>query len=185
VLHRLAALVVVSFAALNLAYTQPLDSVARARKAKEFFISGTTLQIQGNRHAEAVIDFQQSLRYDSSAVTLTAMARSYRELKKLELALETVNLALARDVSSRDAWELLAEIEILRGRYDEGLAAYERILEFKPTKRQLYTLARLYEPRNAQRAIEIYERIVATSPDITMYMRLSATRARARCWYSL
>ena len=180
VLHRLAALVVVSFAALNLAYTQPLDSVARARKAKEFFISGTTLQIQGNRHAEAVIDFQQSLRYDSSAVTLTAMARSYRELKKLELALETVNLALARDVSSRDAWELLAEIEILRGRYDEGLAAYERILEFKPTKRQLYTLARLYEPRNAQRAIEIYERIVATSPDITMYMRLSELYQRTK-----
>lgn len=159
---------------------QELDSAARARKAKEYFISGTTLQIQGNRHAEAILEFQQSLRYDSSVVTLTAVARSYRELKKLDLALETVNLALARDKTSRDAWELLAEIEILRGRYDEGLVAYERILDLKPTKRQLYTLARLYEPRNAQRAIEIYERIVAASPDVTMYMRLSELYQRTK-----
>jgi len=159
---------------------QELDSTARLRKAKEFFISGTTLQIQGNRHAEAILEFQQSLRYDSSVVTLTAIARSYRELKKLELALENVHLALDRDKTSREAWELLAEIEILRGRYDEGLAAYERILDLNPTKRQLYTLARLYEPRSAQRAIEIYERIVASSPDITMYMRLSELYQRTK-----
>lgn len=179
-LRMLTAFLVVTLAALGTTQAQQPDSAVKARKAKEYFISGTTLQIQGNRHAEAVIEFQQSLRYDSSVVTLTAMARSYRELKKLDLAFETVNIALTRDKNARDAWELLAEIEILRGHYDEGLAAYERILDLQPTKRQLYTLARLYEPRNAQRAIEIYERIVATSPDITMYMRLSELYERTK-----
>ncbi|MEY2719386.1 MAG: hypothetical protein RLZZ273_752 [Bacteroidota bacterium] len=179
--HARFAMAALAICALYaLAPAQELDSASRARKAKEYFISGTTLQIQGNRHAEAILEFQQSLRYDSSVVTLTAIARSYRELKKLDLALENVNLALGRDKTSREAWELLAEIEILRGRYDEGLAAYERILDLNPTKRQLYTLARLYEPRSALRAIEIYERIVATSPDITMFMRLSELYQRTK-----
>lgn len=177
---RVTMVLMVALCSFPFLFGQPLDSASRARKAKEFFISGTTLQIQGNRHAEAVIDFQQSLRFDSSVVTLTAMARSYRELKKLDLALETVSLALERDKTSRDAWELLAEIEIMRGRYDEGLVAYERILDLQPTKRQLYTLARLYEPRNAKRAIEVYEQIVAKAPDVMMYMRLSELYDRTK-----
>lgn len=174
-------LMMVAMAYANQCFSQELDSTARSRKAKELFISGTTLQIQGNRHAEAIIDFQQSLRYDSSSVTLAAMARSYREIKKLDLAFETVNLALARDKSSRDAWELLAEIEIMRGRYDEGLSAYEKILDLAPTKRQMFMLARLYEPRNAQRAIEILESIVAKWPDdVVMYMRLNDLYERTK-----
>jgi len=177
---RITILFIASGLGAQSMFSQQQDSSTNARKAKEYFISGTTLQIQGNRHAEAILEFQQSLRYDSSVVTLTAMARSYREINKLDLAFETVQRALQVDQSSRDAWELLAEIEILRGRYDEGLAAYERILELQPTKRQLYTLARLYEPRNAQRAIEIFERIVATSPDVAKNMRLSSLYERVK-----
>ena len=58
-------------------HAQQIDSTERVRKAREYFINGTTLQIQGNRHAEAILEFQQALRYDSSAVTLAAIARSY------------------------------------------------------------------------------------------------------------
>jgi tetratricopeptide (TPR) repeat protein len=162
------------------AAAQPLDSLERDRKARELFINGTTLQIQGNRHAEAILEFQQALRYDSSAVTLAAIARSYFELRKLDLALEYADAAVQRDSTSRDIWELIAEIEVLRGRYDEGIAAYERILTLNPTRRQLYTLGRLYEPRNAAKAIEMFERLSASQPDPTLLLRLADLYERRR-----
>lgn len=143
------------------------------RKAKDLFINGTTLQIQGGRDAEAILEFQQSLRYDSSATCLAAIARCYARLGKLDLAYEYVVYSLDRNRQSRDAWELLAEIEVQRGRYDEGLAAYEEILKLKPTRRQTLTLARLYEPRNARRAIALYEELNETEPDLQILGRLA------------
>jgi len=143
------------------------------RKAKDLFINGTTLQIQGGRDAEAILEFQQSLRYDSSATCLAAIARCYARLGKLDLAYEYVVYSLDRNRQSRDAWELLAEIEVQRGRYDEGLAAYEEILKLKPTRRQTLTLARLHEPRNARRAIALYEELNETEPDLQILGRLA------------
>lgn len=171
-----AVLICAAFAA----QAQQIDSSERVRKAREYFINGTTLQIQGNRHAEAILEFQQALRYDSSAVTLAAIARSYFELRKLELALEFADAAVQRDSTSRDIWELIAEIEVLRGHYDEGIAAYERLLNLNPSRRQLYTLGRLYEPRNSAKAIEIFERLCATQPDPTLLLRLADLYERRR-----
>jgi tetratricopeptide (TPR) repeat protein len=176
----LTTMFIIVLGAFSSATAQEPDASTRQRKAREFFINGTTLQIQGNRHAEAILEFQQALRYDSSSVTLAAIARSYLELRKLDMASEYAQAAVERDSTSRDIWELIAEIEVLRGRYDEGIAAYERILELKPTKRQLYTLGRLYEPRNASKAIEIFERLVAMEPDESIYLRLADLYERKR-----
>ena len=173
-------LVVVMMCCLFPAGAQQIDSADRVRKARELFINGTTLQIQGNRHAEAILEFQQALRYDSSAVTLSAIARSYFELRKLDLALEYADLAAQRDSTSRDIWELIAEIEVIRGHYDEGIAAYERLLDLNPSRRQLYTLGRLYEPRNAAKAIEIFERLCSAQPDATLLLRLADLYERRR-----
>ncbi|MBC8125243.1 MAG: tetratricopeptide repeat protein, partial [Candidatus Kapabacteria bacterium] len=159
---------------------QQEDVALRLRKAREYFINGTTLQIQGNRHAEAILEFQQALRYDTSSVTLAAIARSYLELRKLDMASEFAELAIQLDSNSRDTWELIAEIEVLRGQYDEGIAAYERILRLNPTRRQLYTLGRLYEPRNAAKAIEIFERLSEKDPDETVLLRLADLYERKR-----
>ena len=157
-----------------------LTAEERQRKAKEYFINGTSLQLQGNRHAEAILEFQESLKYDSSVVTLTAMSRSYLELRKLDRAEAVVRYALDRDPESGDAWELLAEILISSGQYDEGVQAYERIRELEPTRRQLYTLGRLYEPRDAAKAIEVYEELVDLDPDVGVLQRLATLYGRRR-----
>lgn len=178
-----AVLILVFFASTSRwseCQAQTDDRSARMRKAREFFINGTTLQIQGNRHAEAILEFQQALRYDSSSATLAAIARSYLELRKLDMSSEYAEAAINRDSSSRDTWELIAEIEVMRGQYDAGIAAYERILELNPTHRQLYTLGRLYEPRNAAKAIEIFERLCLTQPDETVLLRLADLYERRR-----
>ncbi|HBB26053.1 MAG TPA: hypothetical protein DCZ59_07270 [Bacteroidetes bacterium] len=145
------------------------DSV---RKAKEYFINGTTLQIQGGRAAEAILEFQQALRFDTTSACLAAISRCYVELGKLQLAHEYVTLALERNKTSTDGWELLAEIEVQRGRYDEGLQAYEQILKLNPSRRHRLTLARLYEPRDARRAIEIYENLIESRSEMFVLERL-------------
>ncbi len=178
-LPLLLALIAVS-ASVPASAQDDLSAAERQRRAKEYFINGTSLQLQGNRHAEAILEFQESLKYDSSVVTLTAMSRSYLELRKLDRAEAVVRHALERDPESSDAWELLAEILISSGQYDEGLQAYERIRELNPTRRQLYTLGRLYEPRDAAKAIEVYEELADMDPDVGVLQRLATLYGRRR-----
>lgn len=161
-------------------FAQDAATMERQQKAKQSFISGTALQLQGNRHAEAILEFQESLKYDSSAVTLAAMARSFIALRKLDRAQEIVEVALRMDSTSADSWELLAEILISSGRYDEGIAAYEHIRALQPSKRQLYTLGRLYEPRDAEKAIEVYQDLLSRHPDADVLRRMAGLYERKR-----
>lgn len=159
---------------------EPIDEPERLAKAREYFINGTTLQLQGNRHAEAILEFQESLKYDSSSATMTAIARSFLELRKLDRAEFYVRRSLELDPRARDGWELLAEVLIASGRYDEGVTAYERLRELGPTKRQLYTLGRLYEPRDAKKAIDVFEQICKTDPDVGVLRRLAVLYGRVK-----
>lgn len=173
-------LVTISVMGLAVSFTDLTAQEKSQRAARDFFINGTSLQIQGNRHAEAILEFQQALRHDSSAATLAAIARSYLELRKVDLALEHVEAALLRDPQQRDYWELKAEILVMHGKYDQGIEAFEHLLTMEPTRRQLLTLARLYEPRNAQKAIAIYERLSKTNPETALFMRLADLYERIR-----
>lgn len=177
-----AFLVLITSACLPIgsAYAQDARTAEELQKARQYFISGTALQLQGNRHAEAILEFQESLKYDSSAVTLAAMARSFVALRKLDRAQEIIESALRLDSTSTDSWELLAEILISSGRYDEGIAAYEQIRGLQPTKRQLYTLGRLYEPRDADKAIAIYQELAAKHPDVDVLLRMATLYERKR-----
>ncbi|NQW30404.1 MAG: tetratricopeptide repeat protein [Ignavibacteria bacterium] len=149
-------------------------------KARELFISGTSLQMQGNRHAEAILEFQESLRYDTSEVTLGAIARSYLELRKLDRALEYATLATEADSTSANSWEILAEVLVSGGRYDDGVKAFEKVRGLTPSKRQLYTLGKLYEPRSASKAIEVFEEIVSNEPDLGVYRILADLYLRTK-----
>lgn len=181
-MHVIRSFVTLTFVltALPIVVCAQEDSVLRKKKAREAFINGTSLQLQGERHAEAVLEFQEALRYDSSATILTAMARSYYALRRTEAAMEAVDEALRKDVRLADAWELKADMLVDMGRYDDGLAAYERIRGLNPSKRQLYTLGRLYEPRDARKAIDVFEELMAIEADEGVLLRLADLYRRLR-----
>jgi len=159
---------------------QQADSAQRERKAYEYFINGATLQIQGTRHAEAILEFQQALRYDSSAATLRAMAKSYAAMRKFDLALETAQIAVRMDSTNGESWEVIAEMYVSDGQYDNALAAYERLRYLQPSKQQLYTLGRMYEPRDADKAIDVFEQLVALQPDEGVLRRLADLYTRTQ-----
>jgi len=156
------------------------------RRAREYFISGTSLQ-QMDRHAEAILEFQESLRHDSSAVTMTAIARSFMALKKYDRARMYAKQATSMDSTLPVVWETLAETLVSSGDYDQAVLAYERLRTMQPSIRQLYTLGRLYEPRDARKAIEIFELLAKDRPDPEvleilndLYARVKDTAAQIR-----
>lgn len=168
-LHTIACVCILVLLSVASVSAQKSTDALRARDA---YINGTTLQLQGNKHAEAILEFQQSLRYDTTAATMVAIAKSYLELRKVSLAKEYILDALRLDSAYTEAIELLAEILVYSGQYDEAIQEYEKIRVLKPTERQLYTLGRLYEPRDAQKAILVFEELVAKTNDVAVLRRL-------------
>jgi tetratricopeptide (TPR) repeat protein len=86
------------------------------------------------------------------------------QLAKYDRARRFAEAAVRFDTTFGDAYETLAEILVTTGEYDAAVQTYERIRTMSPTPRQLYTLARLYEPRNALKALEVYEELLEQRP---------------------
>lgn len=160
-------------------HARGVDDAQDERRAREYFISGTSLQ-QLERHAEAILEFQESLRHDSSAVTMTSIARSFMALKKYDRARWYAEQATRMDATLPVVWETLAEALVSSGAYDEAVLAYERLRTMQPSTRQLYTLGRLYEPRDARKAIEIFELLAKDRPDPDVLQILTDLYARVK-----
>ncbi|MBU3742668.1 MAG: tetratricopeptide repeat protein [Candidatus Kapabacteria bacterium] len=149
------------------------------RKAREYFISGSSLQ-QQERYPEAILEFQESLRHDSSAVTMTAIARCYMRMAKYDRARRYAEAATAMNAEYDEAYETLAEVLVSTGEYDKAVETFERLRASSPTRRQLETLARLYEPRNAEKAIGVYEVLAEQDPSTETLYKLAELYSRTR-----
>ncbi len=141
-------------------------------KAREYFIQGSILQMQ-KRYAEAIIEFQQALRYDNSPALYYALALNYRELSKPDLAIEHLRNALAVDIGFIPAHHLLGEIYISQFRLDEAIEVYEHLMQTEPTDIVRFTLARMYEFRDIDKALQMYQDMLEDHEDYTVLERLA------------
>lgn len=149
------------------------------RRARELFIAGTSLQ-QMERWPEAILEFQESLQEDSSAVTMTAIAQCYMRMAKYDRALRYAEMAVRTDSAFDEAFETLAEVYVSTGKYDQAVQTYERIRATAPTPRQLYTLGRLYEPRDARKAIDVFEELSKRQPSTDVFYQLAELYRRVK-----
>jgi tetratricopeptide (TPR) repeat protein len=142
-------------------------SQAQERMAKDFYIRGSSLQMQNN-FAEAILEFQQSLRYQITPATLFAIAECYARLSKFDLALEYAEKTILSDSTFLSAYKLKAEICIVQLKLPEAAEAFEFICKREPTQEHRFTLARLYEGINPARALALYEQILpqTSNPEI-------------------
>lgn len=149
---------------LSKSKTSEIDTSNYEAVAKDFVIAGSSLQ-QRNRYAEAILEYQQALRYDSAYTIFYSIAKCYKELDKLDLALEYTLKAVEKDPEFLPALELAAEIHLLR--FDIQIAAtiYEQILKISPSKENQYTMARIYEFIDPSKAIDIYYKLLLESDD--------------------
>ncbi len=148
------------------------DTSVVSERARNFFISGTILQ-QQFRHAEAILDFQQALKLDSSAVIYFAIARSYKEIEKYGLSIENAAKALKINPEFIPAIELLIDLFLILENYNEAVINLEKLVEIDPTSDRKFALARFYEYTQTDKAIDLYEELSAAAEDVNVLRRLA------------
>jgi tetratricopeptide (TPR) repeat protein len=131
----------------------------KSSKARDYFVRGSTLQMQ-ERPAEAILEFQQALRYDTSAVIYYVIAQNYFKLNKPELAQEAALHAIKLDSTYLPPYKLMGEMYIAQYRLDDAILLYHYIVAREPDVQNRFTLARLYEYRNVDKAIEVYSELL-------------------------
>ncbi|MCX7736482.1 MAG: hypothetical protein N2319_07180 [Candidatus Kapabacteria bacterium] len=148
------------------------DSSKFKGRALDLVIKGSNYQ-QAYRFAEAILEFQEALRFDNSPTIHYAISKCYYELGKLDLAEEYCLNALMMKENFLEALELLGEIYLAQYNYEGAVSAFEKLNELNPTKTNIITLARLYEIKDQQKAIDLYEKIIQEGDDIVILRRLS------------
>lgn len=140
-------------------------------KARKHFIDGSALQ-QQYKYAEAILEYQQALKYDSSYTIVYPMAVCYKEMSKLEIALDLTLGILEKAPKFIPALELAAELYLYQMEFKNASVVYQEIVKLKPNKENQYTLARIYEYSEPDKSIEIYENLLNDFEDQSILNRI-------------
>jgi tetratricopeptide (TPR) repeat protein len=128
--------------------------------ALQHFIDGSLFESK-NEYAQAIIEFQDALRYDKDPAIYYALAKNYSALNKFALAAEAAREAVKLDSANITYGETLAEIYIKAFQIDEAIAEYREILRIDSTHVQsMFNLAQLLSPKHPLQALEIYDKIL-------------------------
>lgn len=138
--------------------------------ARDHFIKANSLE-QQMKYAEAVIELQIALKYDSSKAISNSVAENLSRMKQFELAEDFVDLTLAMDSNYAPALELLAQMRIQNYKFDEARQILEKLIKIDPTSDRKEFLARLYKFSDKQRAMELFEEVVEDSPGNMFVLR--------------
>jgi len=149
-----------------------LDSSRLNQLAVDFVIEGSKLQ-QQNKFAEAILSFQDAMKYDSSASILYAISKCYLMLGKYEKSFEVVVNALDREKNFIPAMELLTELYVYRNNIKDAILVYQSVVNLQPTTSRKSYLARLYEYENIDTAIVLYEELLKQKEDAEILFRLA------------
>ena len=128
--------------------------------ALQHFIDGSLLESK-NQYAEAIIEFQDALRYDKDPAIYYALAKDYSALNKPALAAEMAEEAVKLDSSNVTYRETLADIYIKAYQVDSAIAEYKEILKIDSTHVQsMFNIAQLLAPKYPLQALEMYDKII-------------------------
>lgn len=128
--------------------------------ATQHVINGSLYEMKGE-HAQAVLEFQDALRYEKSAGIYYALAKNYGALNKHSLAIEHARTAVRLDPANIEYRELLAASFVQVFELDSAVAVYQEIIRRDSSNIQSwFNLARLLQVRNPQKALETYDEIM-------------------------
>ena len=139
--------------------------------AKDLVIKGSTLQQQGN-HAEAIIEFMEAKRYDSSWAINYFISKSFKELGKYETAKEYCLATLEENENYVPAIDLLLGIYISQTDLENAIITQEKLMEIDPARSRRFTYARLLEFKDPYKAIDVYEELNEDAEEYGILLRL-------------
>ncbi len=129
--------------------------------AMQLFIDGSLKESKG-QFAEAILDYQDALRYDHDPAIFFAMAKCYAQLRRFAPAAENAVRAVEHDPSKIEYRDLLAQIYLNSAQFDKAALEYRTILQIDPQNvAAAYTLAQLLEHVKPLEALELYNSLIA------------------------
>ncbi|HXG00042.1 MAG TPA: tetratricopeptide repeat protein, partial [Bacteroidota bacterium] len=124
-------------------------------------INGSLFELRGD-YAQAVLEFQDALRYQKSPGIYFALAKNYSALNKHSLAIESAREAVRLDPDNIEYRKLLAATYVQVFELDSAVAAYREIVKRDSTNIEAwFNLARLQQVRNPEQALKTYDEITA------------------------
>lgn len=127
-------------------------------QARTYLIAGTLKQ-QQNEFAASILEFQEALRYDSSAAIEFAIAKSYLELNKFENAKEHLYRSTNLNSEFIQSYDLLTELFLYTRELEKAEVTNSRALELEETPDRVLTKALIIENTNPTLALAIYDSI--------------------------
>jgi tetratricopeptide (TPR) repeat protein len=139
--------------------------------ARDMVIQGSKLQLQ-NKHAEAIIEFLEAKRYDSSSAINYFIASSFKALGKYETAKDYIMQTLESNEEYIPAIDLLLSIYISQTDLENAVITQERLMELDPSRARTFTYARLLEFKDPHKSVEVYEKLNEEIEEYGILLRL-------------
>ena len=134
-------------------------------RAMQHFIDGAALDAK-DQFAEAILEYQEALRFESNAAIHYAISKDYARLGKLLRASESAREAVRLDSLKIAYRENLASIYLALFQQELAIQEYEKIVRTDSNYTSgWYNLARLYQQSRPLKALEVYERLLDSDPD--------------------
>src|SRR5258706_12165525 len=138
------------------------------------FLEGS-LHDQKNEYAQAILDYQEALRYKKDPAIFHAVAKDYAILGKNERAIEAAREAVKLEPTNRTYRETLAEIYVNAMNLEEAINQYEAIVKMDSSYQPAWlTLARLEQIKSPEQALTLYEKYLDRfGPDADAYLQIA------------
>ncbi|MDD8019287.1 MAG: tetratricopeptide repeat protein [Bacteroidota bacterium] len=128
--------------------------------AMQLFIDGSLKESKG-QFADAILDYQEALRYDKDPAIYFALAKNYAALKRNTSAIENAQEAIQRDTTNIEYRELLAQIFIQSGQFDQAAFQYYGILKIDSLHtNSLFALAQILEHARPLESLQLFNRLL-------------------------
>jgi tetratricopeptide (TPR) repeat protein len=137
----------------------------RHERALQHFIEAAALDAKGS-YAEAILEYQEALQAEPNAAVFYAISKDYLLLGKLNRAAETASEAVRLEPQNISYRENLGTIYFQVSRGDLAIREYEEIVKIDSNySAGWFALARLYQPHQPQKALDIFEKILNKDSD--------------------
>jgi len=143
-------------------------------KAMEYFINGSVFETKGD-YADAVLEFQDALKYDTSAGIYYALGKNYYYLGKTPQALANAKQAVDLDPGQLEYKSLVADIFSSASQFDSAAVVLEKMIAQDSTSlTSYYRLARIYETSKPLSAVKIYKKLTnIIGPEWNVLIRIA------------
>jgi len=142
------------------ARSSPLAENVGNEQALKHFVDGSLYEMK-EEYAQAVLEYQDALRYEKNPAIYFALGKCYSQLGKHSHAIEAGKEAVGLSPENLTYRESLAEIYARAYELDAAAAAYEEIVKRDSSNISAwYNLARLYQARKPLKALELYQRML-------------------------